>query len=86
MVIQKKEKGKKMNELLDAAKSSDSKDTSEDRYRKLKEEKAGNDKTEAKKRYEKLKEEAKEEFVKNMREDSEEDETESQNSEGFITY
>lgn len=75
------------NELLDAAQESDS---SEDRYEKLKKEKAGTEMTEAEKRYEKLKEEAKREFIErqmnNETEDEDKEEDKRSGKDGFITY
>lgn len=79
------------NEFLEAAKNSKSKDSSEERYKKLKEEQAGNDMSEAERRYQELKDKAKEEFIEKQREkvdeeDSPEPETEEEDEGGFITH
>lgn len=78
-----------MNELLDAARSEDEKDSSSERYESLKKKEAGNDETEAEKRFRKLKEEAKEEFIERQREreqEEDEEEEEAADSGEFVTY
>lgn len=76
------------NELLDAARNN-SDDSSEERYRKLKEEQAGTDMNKAEKRYEELKEKAKQDFIRQQVEDEEEESEEDKGSSGednFVTY
>ncbi len=78
-----------MNDLLDAAKSSEE---SEERYREAKKEKAGTDQDMAEKRYAELKEEAKKEFIekqKNREEEKQKEENEEQeedSGDSFITH
>lgn len=81
-----------MNEFLEAINGSEEKDSSKDRYEKVKKEEAGTkDEDLAEKRYQELKEEAKEEFVrkqeKREREEPEEEEIDdSEESDVFITH
>ncbi|WEL19860.1 hypothetical protein [Candidatus Nanohalococcus occultus] len=82
------------NELLDAANNSGSKDSSEERYKKLKEKQAGNDMSESEQRYKELKKDATEEFIEQQRRREQEDEESSEEPEdveeedegGFITH
>lgn len=80
------------NDFLEAAKNSDSKDSSEERYKKLKEEQAGNDMSQAEQRYQELKEEAKREFVEKQKQKAEDDDDSEDSEEveeddgGFITH
>lgn len=75
-----------MNDLLDAANSSE--DNSSERYEKLKKEEAGTDADMAKKRYEELKEEAKQEYIEKQKKRERENEEEEEKDEdpGFVTY
>jgi hypothetical protein len=75
-----------MNDLLEAARSSedeDEEDPSKNRFNSVKREKAGlDDRSPSEKRYDELKEDAKEELL----EDAEEDEGGEEESSGFVTH
>ena len=79
------------NEFLEAARNS-KKDSSSERYKKAKKQKANTERSMAEKRYDELKEKAKQEFIeKQMRkeqEEAEEDSEEDSDRSGgnFITY
>ncbi|MFB6200320.1 MAG: hypothetical protein ABEJ83_05540 [Candidatus Nanohaloarchaea archaeon] len=80
------------NEFLEAVKDSGSKDSSEDRYEKLKQEEAGTEYEDmAERRYKELKEKAKRESIRQeqkarKRQEESEDDEEDDGSDGFVTY
>lgn len=78
------------NEFLEAARSSESSDSSSERYEKAKKEEAGTGRSMAEKRYDELKEKAKKEFIekqKQREEEREQEDSEDDDSDGnFITY
>ena len=79
------------NEFLEAARNSDKEDSSSERYKKAKKQKADTDRSMAEKRYDELKEKAKQEFIEKQRkreteqEEQEEDDTDDSGG-NFITY
>lgn len=73
----------KVNDLLEAAKK---KDSSEDRYEKLKKDEAGTESSDpVEERYNELKEKAKKEYRKQLEEEEDKDK-EDDGEESFLTY